>query len=87
VIRLKLDQIRKTHREVFEGLREAGIGVNLHYIPVHTQLYYQNLGFQNGDFPESESYYREAISLPMFQGLTNAQQDEVVEALKRVVLS
>ncbi len=87
VIRLKLDQIRKTHREVFEGLREAGIGVNLHYIPVHTQPYYQNLGFQNGDFPESESYYREAISLPMFQGLTNAQQDEVVEALKRVVLS
>ncbi|MBO6848905.1 MAG: UDP-4-amino-4,6-dideoxy-N-acetyl-beta-L-altrosamine transaminase [Marinobacter sp.] len=87
VIRLKLDQIRKTHREVFEGLREAGIGVNLHYIPVHTQPYYQNLGFQHGDFPESECYYREAISLPMFQGLTNAQQDEAVEALKKVVLS
>jgi len=85
VIRLKLDEIRKTHREVFEGLRELGIGVNLHYIPVHTQPYYQNMGFRPGDFPESETYYREAISLPMFFGLTDAQQDEVVAALTKAL--
>ncbi|RCV89377.1 UDP-4-amino-4,6-dideoxy-N-acetyl-beta-L-altrosamine transaminase [Billgrantia montanilacus] len=85
VIRLKLDQIGKSHREVFESLREQGIGVNIHYIPVHTQPYYQYLGFSNGDFPQAESYYREAISLPMFSGLTECQQDEVVAALDRAL--
>lgn len=82
VIRLQLDQIApKTHRQVFESLREQGIGVNLHYIPVHTQPYYQALGFKNGDFPEAERYYAEAISLPMYQGLDESQQDQVVRAL------
>jgi len=81
VIRLQLDKIDKNHRQVFEGLREQGIGVNLHYIPVHTQPYYQNMGFKQGDFPEAERYYSEAISLPMYQGLTDQQQDEVVRAL------
>jgi UDP-4-amino-4,6-dideoxy-N-acetyl-beta-L-altrosamine transaminase len=81
VIRLQLDKIGKTHRQVFEELREQGIGVNLHYIPVHTQPYYQNMGFKQGDFPEAERYYSEAISLPMYQGLTDPQQDEVVRAL------
>lgn len=85
VIRLGLDKICKTHREVFEGLRELGIGVNLHYIPVHTQPYYQRMGFQLGDFPEAESYYAEAISLPMFQTMSEAQQDEVVMALRKVL--
>lgn len=82
VIRLKLDAINTTHRQVFESLREQGIGVNLHYIPVHTQPYYQNMGFEPEDFPEAMQYYREAISLPMYQGLTDGQQDEVVIALK-----
>jgi UDP-4-amino-4,6-dideoxy-N-acetyl-beta-L-altrosamine transaminase len=82
VIRLKLDEIRASHREVFESLRERGIGVNLHYIPVHTQPYYQEMGFQADDFPQAVSYYREAISLPMFQGMTYEQQDQVIEALK-----
>ena len=81
VIRLQLDKIGKTHRQVFEGLREQGIGVNLHYIPVHTQPYYQNMGFKQGDFPEAELYYTEAISLPMYQGLADEQQDEVIQAL------
>lgn len=82
VIRLQLDKINKSHRQVFELLREHGIGVNLHYIPVHTQPYYQAMGFSVEDFPEAMAYYREAISLPMFQGLTNEQQDKVVVALK-----
>jgi len=81
VIRLQLDRIDKNHRQVFEDLREQGVGVNLHYIPVHTQPHYQNMGFQQGDYPEAERYYSEAISLPMYQGLTDQQQDEVVRAL------
>jgi UDP-4-amino-4,6-dideoxy-N-acetyl-beta-L-altrosamine transaminase len=82
VIRLELGQISRSHRQVFESLREQGIGVNLHYIPVHTQPYYQAMGFAADDFLEAMAYYREAISLPMFQGLTDKQQDQVVEALK-----
>ena len=81
-IRLQLDKITKSHRQVFESLREQGIGVNLHYIPVHTQPYYQRMGFQPGDFPQAQAYYSEAISLPMFQTLTDEQQDMVVSALK-----
>jgi dTDP-4-amino-4,6-dideoxygalactose transaminase len=83
VIRLLLDKIQKPHRAVFESLREQGIGVNVHYIPVHTHPYYQQLGFKVGDFPESERYYSDAISLPMFQTMTEAQQDEVIWALRK----
>lgn len=86
VVRLRLDVISQTHRQVFESLREQGIGVNLHYIPVHTQPFYESMGFEAEAFPQSMAYYREAISLPMFQGLTDDQQDEVVAAL-RVALS
>jgi dTDP-4-amino-4,6-dideoxygalactose transaminase len=86
VIRLQLDKISKTHRQVFESLREHGIGVNLHYIPVHTQPYYQAMGFEAAHFPEAMTYYREAISLPMFQGLTDEQQGEVVAVLKKAIL-
>jgi UDP-4-amino-4,6-dideoxy-N-acetyl-beta-L-altrosamine transaminase len=85
VVRLKLDQITKTHREVFEALREQGIGVNLHYIPVHTQPHYQRMGFKPADFPESQSYYAQAISLPMYQSLTEDQQERVVAVLKVVL--
>lgn len=85
VIRLQLDKINKTHLQVFEQLREAGIGVNLHYIPVHMQPYYQDIGFKAGDFPEAERYYEEAISLPMFSTMTEQQQDEVVAVLDKVL--
>ncbi|MDW2402503.1 UDP-4-amino-4,6-dideoxy-N-acetyl-beta-L-altrosamine transaminase [Vibrio sp. 1262-1] len=85
VIRLRLDEIALSHQQVFDALREQGIGVNLHYIPVHTQPYYQDMGFAEGDFPESERYYREAISLPMFHGMTEQQQDTVVEVLTKVL--
>ena len=83
VIRLQLDKIGKSHRQVFEALRELGIGVSLHYIPVHTQPYYQSMGFKPDDFPESEHYYAEAISLPMFQMMTEMQQDAVLKALTK----
>ncbi|NHI01394.1 UDP-4-amino-4,6-dideoxy-N-acetyl-beta-L-altrosamine transaminase [Oceanimonas sp. MB9] len=85
VIRLQPNKIGKSHRQVFEQLREQGIGVNLHYIPVHTQPYYREMGFQPADFPEAMRYYSEAISLPMYQGLTDAQQDEVIQALSSVL--
>ena len=70
------------HRTVFEALRAKGIGVNLHYIPVHLQPYYSKFGFASGDFSTSEDYYSRAISIPLFYGMTEAQQDEVVAALK-----
>lgn len=85
VVRLQLDQIRKTHRQVFEALREQGIGVNLHYIPVHTQPYYERMGFKPTDFPKALNYYAEAISLPIHQTLTEEQQDLVAVVLKQVV--
>ena len=85
VVRLNLDQIGPSHAQVFDSLRAAGIGVNLHYIPVHTQPYYQALGFKTGDYPEAEAYYSEAISLPMFPNLDDAQQDEVIAALTQAL--
>jgi UDP-4-amino-4,6-dideoxy-N-acetyl-beta-L-altrosamine transaminase len=83
VIRLKLNEIRKTHREVFEAMRAASVGVNLHYIPVYRQPYYERLGFKPGHCHEAETYYSEAISLPMYSALTEAQQDQVMTALRK----
>ncbi len=85
VIRLKTDLITKSHREVFEALRAADIGVNVHYIPVYRQPYYENLGFKPGHCPEAEHYYSEAISLPMYPALTEAQQDQVIAALQKAM--
>lgn len=85
VIRLHLDKIHKTHRQVFEELRQAGIGVNLHYIPVHTQPYYQNIGFKWGDFPKSETYYADAISIPLYYGLSKEDQNRVVDNLREIL--
>ncbi len=85
VIRLLLKKISKSHRQVFESLRDRGIGVNLHYIPVHTQPFYQRMGFKLGDYPQAEGYYSEAISLPLFQTLSDSQQEHVVDALRKVL--
>lgn len=70
------------HKDIFNSLREKSIGVNLHYIPVHTQPYYQKLGFNWGDFPNAEKYYRRAISLPIFPTLTSDQQNFVIESVR-----
>ncbi len=75
----------KTRRQVFEALRERGILVNVHYIPVHTQPYYRALGFRAGDYPVAEAYYGRAISLPMFPTLGEDEQDRVVEALCEIL--
>jgi dTDP-4-amino-4,6-dideoxygalactose transaminase len=70
---------------VFEALRAAGLGVNLHYIPVHLQPYYREQGFKDGDFPQAERYFSEAISLPLYPDLTDAEQEEVVAHLRRIL--
>ena len=82
VISLKLGAISKTQRQVYEALRAAGILVNLHYIPVYRQPYYEQMGFLAEYCPHAERYYSEAISIPMYPGLTEAQQDQVMSALR-----
>jgi UDP-4-amino-4,6-dideoxy-N-acetyl-beta-L-altrosamine transaminase len=79
------EDVRRSRAEVFRAMRAQGIGVNVHYIPVHLQPVYRTLGFKPGDFPNAERYYGRALTLPMYAGLTDAMQDEVVEALARAI--
>lgn len=81
-IKIDTDATEKSRLSVFEGMRNRGIGVNVHYIPVHMQPYYQRLGFAKGDFPVAEAYYARAISLPLYPDLTFEQQDYVVASLR-----
>lgn len=85
VIRLNLNEIALSHREVFETLRGKGIGVNIHYIPVHLQPYYSEMGFKKGDFPLAEKYYSEAITLPLFPGLIEDQMADIKCALSETL--
>lgn len=82
-ILLDLDGLKESKQTIFKALRSAGIGVNVHYIPVHTQPYYQAKGFKDGDFPNAEAYYARTISIPLFPAMTHEQQDEVVLQLKK----
>ena len=84
IIRLR-EADRARHRSMFERLRKKGIGVNLHYIPVHLQPYYRDLGFSEGDFPAAEDYYKRAISIPLYSLMNYAEQDEVIAAIKSEV--
>jgi UDP-4-amino-4,6-dideoxy-N-acetyl-beta-L-altrosamine transaminase len=86
VIRLKLDKINKTQRQIYKAIYLAGILVNLHYIPVYRQPYYEQRGFRAGYCPEAEKYFSEAISIPMYPGLTESQQDQVVALIREVVV-
>lgn len=83
VIRLRLDRINRTHRQVFESLRAEEVGVSLHYIPVHTQPYFRRTGITSCSFPEASRYYGEAITLPIYPGLTDIQQETVIGAIRR----
>jgi UDP-4-amino-4,6-dideoxy-N-acetyl-beta-L-altrosamine transaminase len=85
VIRLKLNNIKLSQKQVFDTLRSAGVGVNIHYIPVHTQPFYQKLGFKTGDFPQSECYYQEAITLPIFFDMKEKEVEYVVNILKEIL--
>lgn len=84
-IEIDTDHSQASRLDVFNALRAAHIGVNVHYIPIHTQPHYRTLGFKPGDFPAAESYYANAISLPLFPALTVAQQDRVVAVLQHAL--
>jgi len=85
-IQIDLEKIKKTRSQVFDELRSAEIGVNVHYIPIHMQPYYNQFGFQEGDFPCSEYYYSRAISLPLFFSMTFDQQDKVIKNLRDILV-
>lgn len=85
VVRLKGEGGAAKRRRVFDVLRREGIGVNLHYMPVHLQPYYRALGFREGLCPEAEAHGDSAITLPLFPRMTDSQQDAVVAALKRAL--
>ena len=85
VIRLKLNEINKTQRQVYDALRAAEILVNLHYIPVYRQPYYEQMGFNVGYCPQAEQYYSEVVSIPLYPGLTAVQQNSVVVALSEAL--
>ena len=81
IVRYNLDEIGKGYGEIFNFLKDKGIGVNLHYIPIHTQPLYQRMGFREGDFPESERYYTEAMSLPLYPELSEKNQQRVISTI------
>ena len=87
IIRLKLDAIQKSHKEIFKELIHEGLGVNLHYIPVYHHPYFKKLGFKKGYCPEAENYYREAISIPIYFGLSDELQDQAIETILKVLSS
>jgi len=84
-IQIDLEFVAKSRKNIFDALRSCGIGVNVHYIPIHIQPYYSMLGFKTGDFPNSEAFYEKAISIPIFQSMTLVQQDEVINSIKAVL--
>ena len=85
VIRLKLSELKLSRLEIYNSLRNMGIGVNVHYIPVHLHPFYKNLGFNKGDFPNSENYYDGAITIPMFTKLKKKEIKYVIQALKESI--
>jgi dTDP-4-amino-4,6-dideoxygalactose transaminase len=80
VVRLK--NIKKSRMDIFETLRENKIGVNVHYIPIHLQPFYKQFGFKEGDYPEAELYYKEAISLPIYPDLKDKEITKVIDNLR-----
>jgi len=85
VIRLKLSELKLSRLEIYNSLRNKGIGVNVHYIPVHLHPFYKNLGFNKGDFPNSENYYDGAITIPMFTKLKKKEIKYIIQALKESI--
>ena len=84
-IQIDLNKVRKNREQIFNMLRENGVGVNVHYTPIHTQPYYLQFGFSEGDFPNSESYYSRAISIPLFHNMAIEEQDKIVAMLRKLL--
>ncbi|MDX8549498.1 UDP-4-amino-4,6-dideoxy-N-acetyl-beta-L-altrosamine transaminase [Methanospirillum sp. J.3.6.1-F.2.7.3] len=85
VIRLKLDELLPTRTEIFLQLQSKGIGVNVHYMPVYMQPYYQKLGFSKGQFPEADKYAEDVITLPLFPLMTDNEQEIVIKSLTEIL--
>ena len=86
MIQLRLEKLKVGRREIFEALRAENIGVNVHYIPVHLQPFYQReFGYKQGDYPMAESYYKRAITLPVFPKMSEQDIEDVIEAVGKVV--
>ncbi len=86
VIRIDNNLSRLSHYEIFHELRRLKVNVNLHYIPIHLQPFYSRLGFKKGDYPNSESYYNEAISLPIYVNLTEVDQNYIIKTIKKLTV-
>jgi dTDP-4-amino-4,6-dideoxygalactose transaminase len=84
VVRLRRTDTSETHRNIFDQLRQRGIGVNLHYMPVHLQPFYRELGFVHGQYPEAEMHGERAITLPLYAGLSDQDQDRVIGELIKI---
>jgi UDP-4-amino-4,6-dideoxy-N-acetyl-beta-L-altrosamine transaminase len=85
VVELIREKVQPTRTQVFARLREAGIGVNLHYVPIHLQPYYRSLGFTQGQFPAAETYASQALSIPLFPSMTSEQQNRVVDEITKAI--
>ena len=85
VIRFKLDVIKKTYDKIFNEILSKGIGINLHYLPVHLQPIFKKMGFKNGNYPISESYSKSAISIPIYYQMSKLEQDKVIRVLHEVL--
>lgn len=85
IIRLNLDKLMVSRREIFEALHQQNIGVNVHYIPVHLQPYYQQLGYRKGICPKGEKLYEEMITLPLFPAMSEEDVNDVIKAVKRTI--
>ena len=85
VVRIDPDATDVSRKQAFAGMRSGGVGVNVHYIPIHTHPYYQKLGFNAGDFPQAENYYAQALTLPLYPDLSDEEQLKVVATLKQVL--
>jgi dTDP-4-amino-4,6-dideoxygalactose transaminase len=85
IIRLMLDSIKKSRLQIFNEMKSEGIGVNVHYIPVHLQPYYQRMGFKQGDYPKAEDYYQQALTLPLYPDMTSQQVEQVTQTLITII--
>ena len=85
IIRLDPFKSKVKRRDLFEKLRNNGIGVNVHYIPIHLQPFYKKLGFKKGAFPNAENYYQNAISIPIFPQLKKIDQEKIITTIKSLV--
>ena len=84
-IQIDTEIVDKSRKQVFDELRARGVGVNVHYIPIHLHPYYSKLDFKVGDFPNAEAYYERAISIPLFHSMTLEQQDKVCKSMEHVL--